>query len=208
MAEPTILPAAELDSVAAAIEALWAGGIVAIPTETVYGLAVLPHAAALAAMIRAKRRPGEKGIALIVDSLAQVEALAVMPETARRLAQRFWPGPLTLVLPPRDGVELPGPLYGATGALGFRLPDHPTPRSLAARLGPIAISSANVSGEPDSRTAGEVIAALGQSLALVLDGGRTRGGIPSTVMEVSPSGLRVLREGAIPSVRLVGPAVD
>ncbi|MDQ3552940.1 MAG: Sua5/YciO/YrdC/YwlC family protein, partial [Chloroflexota bacterium] len=90
-AAPTILPASAAASIEAAIEALRAGGIVALPTETVYGLAVLPRAGPLATMLAAKRRPRDKGIALAVDSIAQVEGLAVLPAAARRLAERFWP---------------------------------------------------------------------------------------------------------------------
>lgn len=203
-AGPAVLPADAAGAIDAAVQALWAGGIVGLPTETVYGLCVLPHAEPLAAVVKAKRRRQEKGIALMVDSMAQVEALALLPSAALRLAERFWPGPLTLVLPPRDGVHLPPLLYGATGALGFRMPDHPTPRALAARLGPLAVTSANVSGEPDSRTASELIASVGHSLALVLDGGPVSGGIPSTVVGFDDDGRPViLRPGPLDPIALL-----
>ncbi|MDQ3448408.1 MAG: L-threonylcarbamoyladenylate synthase [Chloroflexota bacterium] len=195
-----ILPAADRDSVESAIETLWAGGIVAIPTDTLYGLTVLPNAWSLAALLAAKRRPGDKGIALAVDSIDQVEALADLPPVARRLVDRFWPGPLTLVLSPRAeaGVDLPAPLLGPTGTLGFRMPDHPVPRQLSARLGPIALTSANVSGGPDPMTAAELVEQVGDSLALVLDGGPLRGGVASTVVAVSAEGaVVILRSGAL-----------
>ncbi|MEO7118822.1 MAG: L-threonylcarbamoyladenylate synthase [Candidatus Limnocylindrales bacterium] len=193
-----VFPATDPAAIDAAIGALWAGGIVGIPTDTVYGIAVLPLAEPLQAVLVAKQRPAEKGIALMVDSIAQIEAFAVLPPAATRLAERFWPGPLTLVLEPLPDIALPSPLYGITGRLGFRVPDHPVPRAIAARIGPIAVTSANVSGEPDSLTAGQLVAAIGDSLSLVLDGGPTEGGVPSTVVAVEPDGTwTVLREGAL-----------
>ncbi|CAN5791506.1 hypothetical protein BH24CHL8_BH24CHL8_00860 [soil metagenome] len=200
MTGPRVLPAAALDSLETAVSALRAGGIVAVPTETLYGLAVLPHVEPLAGVLAAKRRPADKGIALVVDSVAQVEALAELPPAARRLADRFWPGPLTLVLAPRADrrQELPGALLGPSGALGFRLPDHPVPRGLAARLGPLALTSANLSGEPDARTVAELSAAFGTALALVLDDGPVRGGVASTVAAVAGDGaVTILRAGAL-----------
>ncbi|MBA2488167.1 MAG: L-threonylcarbamoyladenylate synthase [Candidatus Limnocylindrales bacterium] len=203
------MPSDAPGAIGAAVEALWAGGIVGLPTETVYGLCVLPQDAALAAVISAKRRSEEKGIALMVDSMAQVEALAVLPDAARRLAEHFWPGPLTLVLSPLVGVALPDLLYGATGSLGFRMPDHPTPRALAARLGPVAVTSANISGQPEARSAAELIASVGHSLALVLDGGPARGGVPSTVVEFDTAGQpRILRAGAIDAASIQQVARD
>lgn len=206
-AGPAVLPADAAGAIDAAAEVLWAGGIVGIPTETVYGLAVLPRTEALAAVIRAKRRAEEKGIALMVDFTAQVEALAVLPDTAHRLAEVYWPGPLTLVLSPKVGIVLPELLYGATGSLGFRMPDHPTPRALAARLGPIAVTSANISGEPDSRSAPELITSVGHSLSLILDGGPAQGGIPSTVVGFDTFGQpRILRAGAIEEASILAAA--
>lgn len=205
-AAPTILPASAAGSIETAIEALRAGAIVALPTETVYGLAVLPRAGPLATMLAAKRRPREKGIALAVDSIAQVEGLAVFPAAARRLAERFWPGPLTLVLTPKSErvQELPEPLLGPSGALGFRLADHPVPRQLAARLGPIALTSANVSGGQDARTVDELVAALGDALSLVLDGGPVRGGVASTVVAIDGAGdVTVLRAGALDAAEVL-----
>lgn len=169
-----------------------------IPTETVYGIAVLPRDETLRQLLLAKRRPADKGIALMVDSIEQVEALAPVPPDARRLAQRFWPGALTLVLGPREGLALPDALFGATGGLGFRLPDHAVPRALATRLGPIAVTSANISGEADSLTADALLGAIGESLALIVDDGPARGGIASTVVIVDADGsMRIARHGAL-----------
>jgi L-threonylcarbamoyladenylate synthase len=191
--------AAETDTLRQAIAALRAGSIVGIPTETVYGLAVLPEAAPLATVIAAKGRAPEKGIAVLIDDIEQVEDLVVLPPEARRLADRFWPGALTLVLALRGGVHLPDTLTGRSDRLGIRLPDHPIPRWLARALGPIAVTSANRSGEPEAMTATDLRDQLGEAVALVVDGGPVPGpGIPSTVVAVDPDGrLAILRSGAI-----------
>jgi len=188
----------------AAVDVLLRGDIVGVPTETVYGLAVLPTSAAVAALIAAKRRPPDKGIALLIDDLEQARALAEVPAAAAALAARFWPGALTMVLALLPGVELPDEITGGRRSVGLRLPDHAVPRALARRLGPLAVSSANLSGEPEARTAGELSAILGARLGLVLDDGPVRGGVPSTVVAVSVGRpLRVLRAGAIPETVLL-----
>ncbi len=195
---PPVLSSADPEALGAAVLALDAGGIVGIPTETVYGLAVLPRAEALEALIAAKGRAPEKGIAVLVDDLSQVASLVLLPLPARRLADRFWPGALTLVLPVREGVGLPGLLTGGGAWLGVRLPDHPVPRGLARCLGPLAVTSANRSGEPDARTAAELVAAVGDSLALVIDDGQVQVGVPSSVVSVAANGdLEILRQGAL-----------
>lgn len=200
---PPVLRADAPEALEAAIQALWAGGIVGLPTETVYGLVVLPQPEPLASLLLAKQRPVEKGIALLVDSMAQVEPLADMVPAARRLAERWWPGPLTLVLSPLPRVALPRSLHGPTGALAFRMPDHRVPRALAAALGPLALTSANLSGEPDATTAAQLVAAIGHSISLVLDGGPAQGGIPSTVVAIDREGTRVLREGALTAAEVL-----
>ena len=139
-----------------------AGAIVAIPTETVYGLAVSPSPEGLARLVEAKRRSTDKGVALLVDSIEQVRLLASVPLVAERLALRFWPGALTLVLPQRPDSPLPELLTGGRSTIGVRLPDHAVPRALARRLGPIAVSSANISGQPDATTAAQVLSSLGR----------------------------------------------
>jgi L-threonylcarbamoyladenylate synthase len=198
-------PAAELPKSALerAADELLAGRIVAIPTETVYGLAVLPNEDALAALVAAKQRSVDKGIALLVDSLEQVRAIARLNPTAERLAARFWPGAMTLVLPQRPDNPLSGLLTGGRPTIGVRLPDHPVPRALARRLGPLAVSSANISGQPDATTAEQVLATLGDVVAFVIDDGPVRGGVPSTVVACLDDGPpQVLREGAIASTEI------
>jgi L-threonylcarbamoyladenylate synthase len=195
---PPLLDATDPDALREAAAAMLAGGIVGIPTETVYGIGVVPRPEALAAVIAAKQRPEEKGIALLIDGLDQVEGLVEVAPPARRLASRYWPGALTLVLPLLRPELVPDAVTGGRDTLGLRIPDHPVPRSLARELGPIAVTSANRSGEPPAQIPEELIAAVGPSLALVLDDGPVRGGVASTVVAVGRNGgLDVLREGAL-----------
>jgi L-threonylcarbamoyladenylate synthase len=204
MAEPVIVSAAAPDALDRAVAALDAGSIVGLPTETVYGVAVLPAEGPLATVIAAKERTPEKGIAVLVDDPSQVEDLVVMPVEATRLAQRFWPGALTLVLELRNGVDLPPALTGGTRRLGVRLPDHPVPRAIARVLGPIAVTSANRSGKPEALDAGALREQLGGAIALILDGGPVAGtGTPSTVVAIDPAGgVSVLRAGALDPERI------
>jgi len=196
---PRIISAADPEAVAAAVTALRAGGLVAMPTETVYGLACALDALALDRLLEAKRRPRAKGITLLVDALDQAAPFAVMPAAARALEDRFWPGPLTVVLAVRPGAVLPGAVTGGTGAVGIRVPDHPVPRGVAREVGPLPTTSANLSGQPDALSAADVIAAVGRSVDLVVDGGTSPGGVPSTVVSLSAQGeLRLLRPGALP----------
>jgi len=203
-----ILPAGEAASVDAAVRALEAGELVAVPTETVYGLACALTEEALDRLALAKGRPEGRPITLLVDSIEQVRALAEIPEGAERLAARVWPGPLTMVLPLRSDAELPGPVRGSgpdgRPTAGFRLPDHPVPRALAARLGPLPLTSANRSGEREALEASAAASIFGDTVAVVLDGGSALGGVPSTVVEVSRGGeVAILREGALGSDELL-----
>jgi L-threonylcarbamoyladenylate synthase len=183
----------------AAVAAIAAGRVVGIPTETVYGLAVLPtEGGPLEALVAVKGRDPAKGVALLVDGPDQLAGLVEVPVAARLLAARFWPGALTLVLPVRRGLTLPDLLTGGRSTLGVRLPDHPVPRALARRLGPLAVSSANRTGLPDARTAEELVEAIGHGASLVLDDGPVRGGRASSVVAVPVDGpIDILREGAI-----------
>ncbi len=195
---PVVLRASDHGALAVAAAALAAGGIVGLPTETVYGVGVIPRPEALQALLAAKQRPTDKGIALLIDDLDQVDDLVVVGAAARRLAERFWPGPLTLVLPLRMPALAPEALTGGRDTLALRIPDHAVPRALARELGPLAVSSANRSGEPDARTAEALVLSLGPSLAVVIDDGPVRGGVPSSVVAVDAADrVAVLREGAI-----------
>jgi len=164
----------------------------------VYAIAVMPRPGSLQAVIRAKQRSEEKGIALLIDGLDQVDGLVEVNAAARSLAARYWPGALTLVLPLRRPELVPKAVTGGRDTLGLRIPDHRVPRALARELGPIAVTSANRSGEPAARTADELVDAVGPFLALVLDDGPVRGGVASTVVAVDRAGvLTLLRAGAI-----------
>lgn len=185
---------------AAAIDVLAAGGLVALPTDTVYGLAVaLDAPEGIARLFAAKSRPPEKGIVLLVADTVQAEAVATFGPAARALALAFWPGGLTLILPRRPDVALPDSLTGGAPTIGLRVPDHESPRAIARALGPLPVTSANRSGEPEARSAEAVLAALGAvaDLRLVLDGGPSGGGRPSTVVDCSVEPPRILRVGAI-----------
>ncbi|MBI3286477.1 MAG: threonylcarbamoyl-AMP synthase [Chloroflexi bacterium] len=182
-----------------AVRLLRAGRLVVLPTDTVYGVAahaLLPTA--IERLYKAKGRPRDKPLAILLADVDQLERVASqVPEAARRLAQRFWPGGLTLVLPKKP--ELPAILSAGGPGIAVRLPDHSVAREIIRRLGaPVAASSANRSGGPDPRTAQEAVRELGPHLHLVLDGGPSPGGVPSTVVDLTSSPPRIVREGAIP----------
>ncbi len=183
---------------AKAIRVLQAGGVVALPTDTVYGLAAdLAMPGAIDRLFAAKRRPGDRAVVLLLADADQARTLALWPPAADALAKAFWPGGLTLVLSQRPGTRLPGELTGGRPTIGLRLPDHPAPRALATALGPLPVSSANLSGMPEASDAAEIRDQLGAAIDLILDGGPARGGPPSTIVDCSSVGTRILREGAI-----------
>jgi L-threonylcarbamoyladenylate synthase len=183
---------------AQAVAVLRSGGIVALPTDTVYGIAVaLETAGGIEALFGAKRRPPEKGVMLLLADAAQGPAIGQWPRTAAALAEAFWPGGLTLIVPQRPDIPLPAALTGGASTIGLRAPDHPAPRALAAAVGPLPTTSANVSGLPEARTAAEIVEQLGDAIELVLDGGPAHGGPASTVVDCTVVPPRVLREGAV-----------
>lgn len=181
-----------------AAEVIRRGGIVAYPTETFYGLGALARdAGAVDRLARAKGRPDGKPLPLLAADRSQVEEVAVLGEAALRLADAFWPGPLTLVVPARPG--LPDAIAGGTGTVGIRVPGSEVARALARLAGGAIVStSANRSGEPPPAAPGELDPALAARLDLVLDGGRAPGGLPSTVVAVEGEGVRLVRDGAVP----------
>lgn len=187
---PDRLPADAI-GIARAAELVAAGDLIAFPTDTVYGIGCLAgDDVALARLFAAKRRPLDKAVPWLVASLDVVAARGYRPdERARLLAEAFWPGALTLVLSATDG--------GATQA--FRVPDHPLTLALLAATGPLAVSSANRSGEPETLDADDVFIAFADSdePAAVLDGGRVPGGVASTVLDLSAPQARLIREGAL-----------
>ncbi|MEI7436139.1 MAG: Sua5/YciO/YrdC/YwlC family protein [bacterium] len=183
-------------AVSAAAAALGRGELVLLPTDTVYGLAALPGFENR--LREAKGRDAGKPIALLAESFDAVARLVEkMPVQARELARRFWPGPLTMVLPVGTGTE------------GFRVPDHAVTRAvLAASGGLLRVTSANLSGSPDALDATTALAALEQSVSVALDAGPAPGGLSSTVVEITSGGvLRVLRESALPASWITDPDI-
>jgi L-threonylcarbamoyladenylate synthase len=174
-----------------AVDYLRAGQVVALPTDTVYGLAVLPGIeAALKRLYQLKARPPEKAIALLVSGTDDLARFArEIPASAYRLAERFWPGGLTLVL--RSAVD-------PSTTVALRMPCHPVPLLLIAEAGsPLATTSANRSSLASPRSADDVLAQLPSGYPLLIDGGPSEGGIDSTVLDLTRSPAVVLRQGAI-----------
>jgi L-threonylcarbamoyladenylate synthase len=183
---------------AAAIAVLRAGGIVALPTDTVYGIAVaLETPGGVEALFAAKRRPPDKGIMLLLADAAQAPTIGQWPASAATLADAFWPGGLTVIVSQRPDVVLPAALTGGAATIGLRVPAHDAPRALAAAIGPLPTTSANISGVPEATDAAGIVAQLGDAVALVLDGGPAGGGPPSTVVDCTVEPPRILRMGAV-----------
>lgn len=181
-----------------AIEVLRAGGIVALPTDTVYGVAVaLSTPGGVERLFHVKRRPPDKGIMLLLDDAAQAGSIGEMGPAATALATSCWPGGLTVVVPRRPEVDLPAALTAGAPTIGLRVPDHDAPRALARGVGPLPTTSANVSGLPEARTADEILAQLGDAIELILDGGVADGGLASTVVDCTGATPRALRVGAV-----------
>jgi len=186
---------AALDEAAAVLRA---DGLVAFPTETFYGLgAAALRPAAVRRVFEAKGRPAGKPLLVLVDSIAMAERLAAsIPPRARELMARHWPGALTLVLPARP--EIPAEVTAGGATIGVRLSAHPVARALVTALGgPITAPSANPADRAAPTTAAEVVAYFRDAVALVLDGGATPGGEPSTVLDVTVEPPRVIRAGAV-----------
>lgn len=180
-----------------AVEALRAGEPVVYPTDTVYGLGCnATDPAAVRRVFEIKGRPPDQPVPVLVAEAWQAAELAELSEGARRLMRRFWPGPLTLVLPSRGVVaEM---VTAGTGTLGLRMPDHPVPRALVQACGfPLVGTSANSSSKPAPVTVFQVLSDLNGKVGLVLDGGRLRGR-PSTVVDCTGERPKVLRLGPIP----------
>jgi L-threonylcarbamoyladenylate synthase len=181
-----------------AAEVLRRGGVVAYPTETFYGLGALARdAAAVERLARAKGRPGGKPLPLLAADRAQVDQVAEVGDVAARLAAALWPGPLTLVLPARPG--LPEAITAGTGTVGIRVPGSEVARALARHAGgPLVSTSANLSGAPPPAAPDELEPSLAARIDGVLDGGRTPGGLPSTVVAIEGERIRLVRAGAVP----------
>jgi len=200
-----MLPRELQQQVEAALSVLRREGVVAYPTDTLYGLGA--NAFSLRAVRRVfetKGRRADMALPLLLADASDVDRVAIdIPPLARALAERFWPGPLTLVL--RRASTIPDLVTGGRGTVAVRVPDHPVPRALARGLGaPITGTSANPSGGPDPRTAEDVRRGLGALVDYVIDGGPAPVGRPSTVLDLTGPEPRVLRQGALDATTLLG----
>ena len=197
---------------ARAAELLRAGGLVAVPTETVYGLAARADSdAAVAAIYRAKGRPDFNPLIVHVASLAMARGLAELDERAAALAQAYWPGPLTMVLPAREGSPVAAAVTAGLPTVALRMPDHPALRALLEQLAlPLAAPSANRSGGISPTAPAHVAASLGPAVDAILDGGVCARGLESTIVALREDGSwQLLRPGPIAEADLaafLGPA--
>ncbi|HUN59464.1 MAG TPA: L-threonylcarbamoyladenylate synthase [Candidatus Binataceae bacterium] len=191
-------------AIVAAVNALRQGQIVVYPTETFYGLAADPFSPdAMDRLFALKGRDSAKTVALIAPDAASAFALASdVPAIARRLSDRFWPGPLTLVLAARIGLH--DSLIGPDGGVGVRVSPHSIASALAAGLGhPITATSANLAGEPPATTVAAARAAFSDRVSVYLDGGELTATTPSTIVVCDHNGWRVIRAGAIATDQII-----
>ena len=197
----------------AAVEALEAGDLVLLPTETVYGLAAdASNALAVAKIFEAKGRPRFNPLIAHVEGLDAAERIARLDERARALAEAFWPGPLTLVAPAREGGPVGDLARAGLETVAVRAPGHPLAREVIARFGrPVVAPSANRSGRPSPTTFADAVAETGFAARAALDGGDCAVGLESTVVSVLGGTVRLLRPGAVTRqdlARVVGAVED
>lgn len=194
--ETIILPASGPDAISCALEVLKGGGLVAFPTDTVYGVGALAFdAIAVESIYSAKNRPVEKAIPILLGGPEDLDKVTTdIPPIAAKLAARFWPGALTLVVSKHP--KLPDVISSAP-TIGVRVPDHPVARLLLRAAGPMAVTSANISGEASPQTAEEVNRQLNGRIPLILNGGESPGGVPSTVVNCLGTEPVILREGPV-----------
>ncbi|MGD2155258.1 MAG: L-threonylcarbamoyladenylate synthase [Anaerolineales bacterium] len=196
-----VLPADDPFSLPHAVDVLQNGGLVAFPTDTVYGLAAMAfNAEYIEQLYVVKGRNSSRAIAVLINSAGELDKVAVnINKSVSILARRFWPGPLTLIVPRHPNVpEVLSPLL----TVGVRVPDHPVALALLNRTGPLAVTSANLSGKQNTTSANEVLIQMGGRIHLILDGGKTPGGTPSTVVDCTSPDLKILRSGPISEIEL------
>jgi L-threonylcarbamoyladenylate synthase len=196
--QPRILACSE-EAIAEAARLILAGLPVAVPTETVYGLAAdATNEAAVAAIYAAKGRPSFNPLIVHVRDLAQAERIGMFGSRARALAEAHWPGPLTLVVPLRPEANIAPSVTAGLATIALRCPAHPAMQALLAASGrPLAAPSANASGQISPTEAAHVARSLAGRIPLILDGGATRRGLESTIVKVDGSGLVLLRPGPV-----------
>ena len=191
-----VLSANSLQAIPTALQVLGVGGLVAFPTDTVYGVGTLAFdGPGVESIYAAKDRPNEKAIPVLLGNVSELDNVAShIPDMALRLASRFWPGPLTLVVPKNPALP---ESVSANDTVGARIPDNTIALNLLRSAGPMAVTSANISGGKNPTTAEEVFAQLNGRIELILDGGRTAGGVASTIVDCTQVEPVVLRVGPI-----------
>ena len=191
-----VLPADEPEILSQALKVLLNGGLVAFPTDTVYGLgAIAFNPQAIIRLYQAKGRSSDNPVPVLISNATDLPLVTSRTSPiVHRLAARFWPGPVTLVV--WRVLSLPKEI-SPTPTVGVRVPDHALAQELLTAAGPLAVTSANRSGQPTSSTAAQVLDGLDGRIELILDGGKTPGGKPSTVVDCTQSEPRILRQGPI-----------
>lgn len=194
--ETRVLRAGSSAALDEAVSALASGLLVAFPTDTVFGLAADPTVdGATERVFDAKRRSRDLTLPLLADGPEQARTVAAFDRRAEAVAAEYWPGPLTVVLP-RAAVSLDWDLGEESASVGVRVPDHPVAIDLLVRAGPLAVTSANISGEPTPLDCDEIASVLGERVALILCWGPAPQGRASTVVDLTGP-MRVLREGEV-----------
>ncbi len=193
-----IVPAEKQESINTALSLFREGEIVAFPTDTVYGLGSDPfQASGIIKLFEAKGRDSNKAIAILIGSMDQASLITDhMTDMAIRLCEAFWPGGLTVIVPRKNTLP---ELISNTDRIGIRMPDHAIDLEMMKTFGPLATTSANLSGKPSTKSAQDVFDQLNSRIPLILDGGICPGGIPSTVVDCSGTEPIILREGPISS---------
>ncbi len=194
--DTSLLPAQQESSIQRALELLQAGECVAFPTDTVYGLGADPfNISPIIKLFEVKGRDSNKAIAVLIGDLDQISLItASFTDLAKKLVEKFWPGGLTVIVPKRTDIP---DLLSPNQTIGIRMPNHPIALRLLREFGPLATTSANISGKQNPLNAVDVHVQLNNRVPLILDGGACYGGIPSTVVDCTGEKPVILRQGAI-----------
>ncbi len=201
----TVQPATH-SAYAKAKHLLSSGDVVALPTETVYGLAArADNTKAVAKIYKIKNRRKSNPLTVCVPNITQAQAIAKISPLARKLMQAFWPGPLTIVLPLKPGAPVCAAASAGLGTIGLRIPDADWPQYIDM---PLALPSANTSGQPSPRSAQDVATDLGEEIPLIIDGGPSKLGIDSTVISIEGSKVKLLRAGAVTAEAFAPYSID
>lgn len=191
-----IISQADDSTIQATLSVIRSGGVVAVPTDTVYGIACsVENSNAIQSLYQIKIRESIKAIPVLIADMNQIDLVAKsLNENTRKLAQTFWPGALTLIVLKNDSLPLNLTIHPT---VGVRIPDHDWLRAIMRETGPLAATSANISGEASPSTASQVLDQLNGRIELIIDGGECKGGISSTVVDCSGEEIKILREGGI-----------